>query len=132
MGGFIVFSSTKNYIELNDVPFSITKNEHANGLMNINHPSFMVFLYKDAVFPNFWMKNTPMPLDIIFCNSEYNINCIKYGKPFDKKIITPKLLTKAVIEAPLGFCKKNNIEIGDRIKIKYDKSILERILNNWS
>jgi len=131
MNGFTIFPKINNYIEITDVPISITKKEHQVGLMEVFTPSFMVFLYKEACLPRFWMKNTPLPLDIIFCNVENNISHIKNGKPFDENVIKINSLCKSIIEAPVGFCKYYGIDLGDKVKIKYDKSILYKILDTW-
>jgi len=131
MNGFIIFPKKNNYIEIDNVIFAITKKEQSFGLMNCEVPTFMVFLYKEACLPNFWMKNTLLPLDIIFINNNI-IDSIKSGNPLSEKTITPTSLTKIVIEAPLGFCKTNKIESGDKIKIKYDKEIIDKIFKTWS
>lgn len=42
--------------------------EHLRGLMFKEWPPpIMSFPYSDAGIKKFWMKNTPSPLDIIFC-----------------------------------------------------------------
>jgi len=132
MAGFIIFPKISSFIEKDNVKISITKKEQANGLMGVDNPSFMVFLYKEACSPRFWMKNTPQPLDIIFCNDDLVISSIRKGEPFDKSLIDPTMPCKAVIEAPFGFCKSSGIDLGDKVKIKYDKGILEKILKTWS
>jgi uncharacterized membrane protein (UPF0127 family) len=132
MGGFIVFPENKEYIEINSIPFSITKEEQSFGLMGERKKTFMIFLYKENQYSKFWMKNTPKPLDIIFINNNWEIDAIEKGIPFNKKIINPNVFGRCVIEAPYGFCKNNSINLKDKIKLKYDKVILEKILNSWS
>jgi len=132
MGGFVVFPKIKDFVEVDNVPFSLTIKEQQYGLMNKNEPSFMVFLYKEACIPKFWMKNTPQVLDIVFCDINSNISLIKKGKSFDETLIESIVPSKFVIEAPFGFCKKNGIHLGDRVKLKYDKIILNNILRYWS
>jgi len=132
MAGFVIFPKIENFVEIKNVPFSLTRKEQYNGLMNNKDPSFMVFLYKEACIPKFWMKNTPLPLDIIFFDHDSNISSIRKGKPFDETLIEANVPCKFVIEAPYGFCRKHGIDLGDRAKLKYDKSILDRIFKFWS
>lgn len=132
MGGFVVFPKIKNFVEIDNVPFSLTKKEQYNGLMNVKEPAFMVFLYKEVCMPKFWMKNTPQPLDIIFCNINNEICSIKKGEPFNERLVKSNTPCKFVIEAPFGFCNKNGIDIKNRVKLKYDKSILDKIFKSWS
>lgn len=74
----------------------------------------------------FWMKNTLIPLDIAFFNSQGTIVDVlqmKPCKPTDTTCPTYPSSKPVVgaIEMNLGWFKKNNIKVGDRVtfKMKY-------------
>ena len=85
----------------------------------------MIFFYNRPKIVNFWMKNTFIPLEIIFINSEQKIISIKNGIPFSKKNISSDLPVIAVIEVPKNCSEKIGMKVGDKLswsKIKYKKN----------
>lgn len=90
--------------------------EKSTGLMYISPPPpIMLFPYKRAENCNFWMKNTPSPLDILFC-SDNIIHTIKEGKPYSTEIIKGGQ-SDLVIELPKGYVKIYNINVGDKVEL---------------
>ena len=70
------------------------------------------------------MKDTYIPLEIIFINSEKIIISIKDGVPFSKTNISSDLPVIAVIEVPKNCSKKIGIKVGDKLswsKINYEQ-----------
>ena len=90
-----------------------TDEEQAMGLMNrldLKNNSGMLFLFDNEKKASFWMKNTFIPLDIIFINKNGSINRIyKNTKPKSLKRIKSKGEVLAVLEINAGEAKKNNI-----------------------
>jgi uncharacterized membrane protein (UPF0127 family) len=76
----------------------------------------MSFPFSDSQIRKFWMKNTPSPLDILFCRSG-KIIALEKGKPFSEKHFGPNEESDLVIELPLGFAKKMGIKKGQEIKL---------------
>ena len=69
----------------------------------------------------FWMKNVKIPLDIIFINSKFEIIYIHEAsveQGIFYKTYWSHGFCKYVVEANMGFCKKNGIKKGNKIKIK--------------
>lgn len=93
-----------------------TEDEQIKGLMGIEKPPVMCFPYKKAEVRNFWMFNTPAPLDILFLR-EGKIQSILVGEPNSTKIISNHEPTDLVIEMPYGTCAKYGIKEGDSIFI---------------
>lgn len=81
----------------------------------------MFFLYKVPKIVNFWMKNTYIPLDIIFINNEKKVVSIHEGMPLSEKYISSKEPIKAVIEIPLGCSKIIDLKVGKFIDWKIIK-----------
>ena len=101
------------------VQLAETKSEKKKGLMHFNKLEGidgMLFNYKKPQIVNFWMKNTLIPLDIIFINDGGFVTAIKEGKPNSLKVISSKTAVSAVIEIPRGCAKELLIKEGSRIK----------------
>jgi len=98
---------------------AVTPEEQENGLMFKSWPPpVMAFPYRTAAIRKFWMKNTPSPLDIVFCRGGFVVD-IKHGKPYDCTLICPKEETDLVVELPHGTVEAYNISVGDPVSIKY-------------
>lgn len=101
------------YISDNIFPslFAISSEEQQKGLMfEPFPPPVMSFIYNKPKVNKFWMKNTPSPLDIIFCRNG-EIHQICKGEPFSTTTIGDDSLSDLVIELPYGTVKNNNIKI---------------------
>jgi len=92
------------------------------GLMNrkiLEENSGMIFPFAFPFIRFFWMKNVKVPLDIIFINRKKRIIAI-YEAPVEKGFFYKQYFSrgfcKFVIECNIGFCKKNDIKVGDIIK----------------
>jgi len=93
------------------------------GLMyrvDLDEDKGMIFIFKIPWIRTFWMKNIYIPLDIIFINRENKIIKI-YEAPVEKFILKKLYCSigfcKYVIETNKGFCRKNKIKKGCKIKI---------------
>ena len=99
-----------------------TDEEQAMGLMNrldLKNNSGMLFLFDNEKKASFWMKNTFIPLDIIFINKNGSINRIyKNTKPKSLKRIKSKGEVLAVLEINAGEANKNNIGNGSFIDLE--------------
>ena len=79
----------------------------------------MLFIFKDSSPRSFWMKNTLIPLDIVFIGENYEIVNISKAVPCKKepcKIYRSKSPAKYVLEVNIGEFKKE--DIGKRLEIK--------------
>ena len=58
----------------------------------------MIFVYEDEDFRTFTMKNTYIPLEIYFCDKDFNVLEVVRGKPRNRSPIKSKVKAKYVIE----------------------------------
>ena len=90
-----------------------TNEEQAEGLMyrlELKQNGGMLFLFNNEKKASFWMKNTLIPLDIIFINKNGSINKIyKNTIPKSLKRIISKGEVLAVLEINAGEANKHNI-----------------------
>jgi hypothetical protein len=79
----------------------------------------MLFVFEQEYMAAFWMKNTILPLDIIFINKLGEIVTIcKNTTPFSEQTYAAKAPTLLVLEVNAGFTDKYGIREGDRISWK--------------
>ena len=78
----------------------------------------MLFIFeKDKMLP-FWMKDTHIPLDMIWINSNYQItDIITATETNSLKILQNTQLAKYVLELNANNAKKNDLKIGDTINL---------------
>ena len=78
----------------------------------------MLFIWKTEDFRSFWMKNTSIPLDVIFINKTYEIvDVSRNAKPFSLKAISSKKKAKYVLELNKGVLDSYNFDLSDKIII---------------
>jgi len=76
----------------------------------------MVFVFPDAAPRNFWMHNTPIPLDMIFADSKGVVTgIVANAEPYSDKLLTGEGDAEYVVEVNSGFCAKNGIKPGDKM-----------------
>ena len=77
----------------------------------------MLFVFPDEQRRSFYMKNTEIPLDIIYLNSKKEIVSIqKNAKPFDETSLPSETVSQYVLEVNAGLSDKWKLENGDRIE----------------
>ena len=93
--------------------------EQAKGLMfrtELGPDEGMIFPRKGDV-ASFWMKNTPLPLDIIFVGTDGRIlNIAAQTTPYSLDSVSALGPTSAVFEIPGGRAAELGIEPGDRVE----------------
>tara|TARA_E500000178_G_scaffold343419_1_gene390189 strand:- start:510 stop:956 length:447 start_codon:yes stop_codon:yes gene_type:complete len=76
----------------------------------------MLFIYPEAGNIGIWMKNTYIPLDIIFISEEKVIKKIIYSaRPLDDQIYFSEYMTKYALEINAGLAEMYNIKEGNRV-----------------
>jgi len=76
----------------------------------------MLFVFPDSQERSFWMKNTFIPLDLLFINSNKEVITIQPNRPpFSEETIPSYKPAQYVLEVNAGFCQRNGIKQGDKI-----------------
>ena len=108
----------KGHVRL-QVEFVATEKARERGLMNRNNLApdrGMLFDFKREQPVAFWMKNTLIPLDMIFIRADGRVNSIaRNAVPGDLTPIPSGGPVRAVLEIPGGQAAKIGIEPGDRV-----------------
>ncbi len=76
----------------------------------------MLFDFRTTVMTAFWMKDTPLPLDMLFVRSDGTISTVAANAvPYSTIPISSAEPVRAVIEINGGLAKSLDIEPGDRV-----------------
>ncbi|MEX0685985.1 MAG: DUF192 domain-containing protein [Balneolales bacterium] len=98
------------------VAIAETENKRNLGLMDVyNLPSNagMIFIFNNEQPRSFWMKNTPLPLDIIYINRDREIVKIHHNTvPFSERQIPSGEPAQYVVEVNGGYTQNYNIQEG--------------------
>lgn len=93
--------------------------ERAQGLMNresLDDNRGMLFIFDNEDIHSFWMKNTPLSLDIIWISAGKEIVSIEENTtPYSEDSIVPGEKALYVLEVNAGFVSKNGVNVGDRV-----------------
>ncbi|MCA0047545.1 DUF192 domain-containing protein [Mesorhizobium sp. B283B1A] len=76
----------------------------------------MLFVFDETREVNFWMKNTPMPLDLIFVGQDGRIRAIEEGEPQSEAIVSPGEPVRFVLELKAGTAARDGIADGDLLR----------------
>lgn len=110
--------SDSTQIEL-DIEIADTDFDVETGLMyrNTMAPNQgMLFVFDDETERFFYMKNTKIPLDLIYINTSKNmVSFQKNAKPFDESSLPSHLPAKYVLEVNAGLVNKWALSVGDSI-----------------
>jgi hypothetical protein len=112
----------KNMVKAIDVEIAETQETRHTGLMyrnSMDEGQGMLFIFEKEEPQGFYMKNTIIPLDIIFINAKKEIVKIyKHTIPFSEDDLPSIKPILYVVEVNAGFTDKYNIKEGDLIDWK--------------
>ena len=110
---------TKTGVHVFSVEMATTEEEKTTGLMyrkELADGKGMLFDFSPEQEVSMWMKNTYIPLDMIFIRSDGRILRIAENtEPLSTKIIPSRGLAKGVLEVIAGTAQKYGIAPGDRV-----------------
>lgn len=98
-----------------------TKQEQATGLMfrrSIGPDEGMIFLYPQDLEITMWMRNTYIPLDMIFVKRDGSVLRVEENtEPLSERVISSESDTaRAVIELKGGSAARLGIRAGDKVE----------------
>lgn len=122
-----IFGKTysNNYVKIDNkktnVEVADTSEEKREGLMfreNLCENCGMLFVYGEEKIPTYWMKNTKIPLDIVFINSNLEVVDLFHAEPCYQepcKTYAPKNKSLYVLETNIN--RFNESIIGKKVSI---------------
>ena len=108
------------------VPFrvevAITPEEHARGLMYRSHldaDAGMLFVFEEPAVQRFWMKNTLIPLDMIFITPELRIaGIVANAAPETETERMVPARSQYVLEIAGGLSERLGVRAGETVELR--------------
>ncbi len=122
----VSFLSQDGARTISTVQVAVADDDHSRseGLMNVHQlPSDagMLFIFNNDEPRSFWMANTPLSLDIIFANSDFEIVRIhRNAQPYSHEQFRSEAPAKYVVEVNAGYTIRHDITEGMRISVSED------------
>jgi len=111
-------NKSKEVINLS-IALAKTPAQQRKGLMKVNKMDEfqgMLFIFHKEDHRIFWMKDTYIPLDLIFLNkNKVIVGIVENNKPMSEKNIKIKKKAQYILELNAGFVKKYGVELGDKL-----------------
>jgi hypothetical protein len=105
----------------------------AQGLMYRDHlrpGTGMLFLFARDEEHAFWMKNTVIPLDMVWIDANQRVVAVKYNVPPCKvencPSYPPGVLSRYVLEVAGGVAQQHGIKAGDQLRFEQTEGIAIR------
>jgi uncharacterized membrane protein (UPF0127 family) len=102
-----------------DIEIADTPAERTQGLMgrrSLPADAGMLFIFDTAAVVAFWMKDTLIPLDMIFVNDLKAIAHIERNTiPLSEALISSRQPARYVIEVNAGYCDLHRVSVGDHM-----------------
>lgn len=122
----ILVSSNALPIRL-DVEVADETSEQDRGLMDrrlAGDGEGMLFVYPNAKPRIFWMRDTPVPLDLLFFDSDLRlVALIAKAEPLSDRLLKSHVPAQYVLEVPGGFSSRHSVHLGAEIRIVKGGSI---------
>ena len=122
---FYTFSNEKIDVSIysKNITFNVevarTLEERRSGLMyrkKLLNNEGMLFIFPREKIIQLWMKNTYIPLDVVFISENKVIVDIKKNmEKLSETIVKSKVKSRYALEFNAGLINKLNIEIGDKV-----------------
>ncbi len=103
------------------VELATTPNARQLGLMYrdaLPEGSGMLFVFPEPAPQSFWMRNTKIPLDILYIASDGRIARIaRRTTPFSERPLPSGEPVRFVLEVPGGWTERHRVDEGDRVDL---------------
>jgi len=104
------------------VELARTDEERARGLMNrrqLGEEAGMLFLFSESEPRAFWMRNTLIPLDMLFIDDGGRVvGLIERAEPLTTSPRDPGVASRYVLEVNGGWAARHGVRPGDRVRFE--------------
>ncbi len=122
-GSLTFYDTTGQQVQQINIEVAISPYEQQTGLMyrkEMKTDQGMLFIYEqERARPNFYMKNTYIPLDLIYISSERRIvDFNENAQPLDQSLLPSEAPAQYVLEVNAGMVQKWGLQLGDSVSFK--------------
>ncbi|NNF18866.1 MAG: DUF192 domain-containing protein [Flavobacteriaceae bacterium] len=111
--------TTDSLLSSFDIEIADNEYETQTGLMyrqSMEKDRGMLFIFPDERIHSFYMKNTEIPLDILYLSSDMKVASIKENaEPYNETSISSGVPVQYVLEINAGLSRELGIQVGDSI-----------------
>jgi len=104
------------------VELAVTPETRTRGLMyrrNLPSDAGMLFVFPETSQYSFWMKNTPLALDMIFIDEQLRVvGLVENAVPFSLAPLSVGKPSRYVLEVHAGFGKRHHVQAGDQVEFR--------------
>ncbi len=104
-----------------EVEVARTPEQHQRGLMNrsrLGPDAGMLFVFAESDRHGFWMKNTLIPLDMIFIGDDGRVAAVVERKPLGLEVSDGGVASRYVLEVNGGWAASHGVKVGDRVRFE--------------
>ncbi len=103
-----------------DIYLAMNNEQRARGLMHVRslpQTTGMLFVYESDGYLSIWMKNTYIPLDIVFARADGSVSSIEYdAEPLSLRSMQALEPVRYVLELNAGVAEKLSIDRYSRLE----------------
>jgi uncharacterized membrane protein (UPF0127 family) len=119
----VVHVTTRDGRELRlEVEIASNDRDRARGLMfrkTMGEQAGMIFVFPEELPHSFWMKNTLLPLDMLFAAADGRIvGIVENAEPLTTTSRRVEDESKYVLEVNGGWCSRHGVTAGDRLRLE--------------
>jgi hypothetical protein len=124
--GELTFKRNAEVLKKLDIEVAKNSYEHQTGLMyrsSMKENHGMIFVYKgERPRPDFYMKNTQFPLDLVYINADQKIvDFNENAKAYDETPLPSDKPAKYVLEINGGKVAEWDLKLGDQVEMELDE-----------
>lgn len=94
--------------------------EMQRGLMfrkELDENAGMLFIYEKDGDHHFWMKNTYLPLDMLFISADGQVlGIVENAEPLSLESLSVGVPSRYVLELNAGYCRRHAIHVGSKMR----------------
>lgn len=111
-------------LQLDIVSTEVLRQRGLMGIATLPDNYGMLFVFKDGIQPAFWMKDTQIPLEVVFMSKSGVILAITAMKPFSEIVHQSPEIAPYALELPHGWMATHGVTIGQRCEIQLPDSLV--------
>ncbi|MGC3998118.1 MAG: DUF192 domain-containing protein [Anaeromyxobacter sp.] len=120
--GKVTITTAAGQVHTVSVEIARTPAQRARGLMfrtRLERDAGMIFLFEASEPHGFWMKNTLIPLDLVYLSEDGHILAIvEKAEPGSLTARDGGVDSRYVLEVNGGWCKASGVGVGDRARFE--------------
>jgi uncharacterized membrane protein (UPF0127 family) len=115
-----IFSPGDRQLAMVRVEVAATPADRERGLMfrkQMDEDAGMLFVFAAPQKLYFWMKNTEIPLDMIFADQNGRVvGIVQNAHPYSEQPVGPAKAAQYVLEVNGGFCQRHGVDTGNFLR----------------